>query len=99
MFSRQYKAAFDDDDLKALQRVFDAACAALMLEREDCVLRERLGAFVFEMAQLGERNERVLWSRAMGRFGDLSAAHSGPARRAGPPIERIAKKPRRSLRL
>lgn len=99
MFSRQHKSAFDDDDLKALQRVFDAVCAALRLCREDRVLRERLGAFMFEMAQSGEQNEVVLWSRAMRRFADPARVHSGLVPRAGPVMVAQRRKSRPASRL
>lgn len=86
MFPRQHKTAFDNDDLKALQRVFDAACAVLLLGHEDRTLRERLAQFVFEMAQMGERNEMVLWNRAVRRFGNFAGSPSGRVRRAEPLI-------------
>ncbi|HRN84672.1 MAG TPA: hypothetical protein PK857_07610 [Hyphomicrobium sp.] len=86
MFPRQRKTAFDDDDLKALQRVFDAASAALRLDCEDRALRERLGALVFEMAQTGEGNEAVLWARAVRQFDGCSGVRFEPSTCALLPI-------------
>lgn len=78
MSLQRHKSFFDDEELKALQRVFDAACASLKLNRYDGVGRERLGALVFEIARRGEGDEAVLQAHAVRRFDPLAATSSGP---------------------
>lgn len=45
------KLFFGPEDLAVLQRVFDLACADLKLSPRDRILRERLGAQLFALAQ------------------------------------------------
>lgn len=79
MSPARHKSFFFSEELAALQRAFDAACAVLALSGEDPVLRERLGAVIFEIAGTGESDEAVLRAHAVRRFRALDAGRSGRA--------------------
>lgn len=75
----RHKSFFVDEELVALQRAFDAACAALSLSEADLAPRERVGALLFEIAQAGERDEAILKAHAVRRFrtsGAVCSDHS-----------------------
>lgn len=93
-----HKSFFVDEELAALQRAFDAACVALDLRSEDLTRREQLGAFVFQIAQSGERDEAILRTHAVRRFRALAGVRSGPENSVALEIFASVPKGRTSLR-
>lgn len=74
MASFERKSYFTNDELAVLQQAFDLACADLRLDATDRWPRERLGAFLFEIAAHQPCRCAMLRRRAVLRFGSLAGA-------------------------
>lgn len=91
------KLFFGPEDLAVLQRVFDLACADLKLAPRDRILRERLGAQLFALAQQTSCHPRRLRKRVVLHFCATVRRVEGPrisrtvprAGSGGPHKERI----------
>lgn len=74
MASRQRKLFFAQEEIEALQRVFDGACSAFGVGRDETELRAQLAQVVFEIAKTGESDETVITELVVGRFLNSAAA-------------------------